>query len=79
MGDPREEVGVNKEFQKEAGDEWVRVGCTRVTMEGERLTKRADALGEESRRRRRGRPRLRWENYVNRTLTGAGRENECAR
>ena len=32
-------------------------------MEGVRLTKRADALGVEGRRRRR-RPKLRWENCV---------------
>ena len=42
-------------------------------MEGVRLTKRADALGVESRRRR-GRPRLRWEDCVKRELVGLGGE-----
>ena len=36
-------------------------------MEGERLTKRADALGVDGRRRRE-RPRLRWEDSVKRDL-----------
>ena len=39
-------------------------------MEGVRLTKRADALGVEGRRR--GRPR--WEDYVKRDLVGVGGE-----
>ena len=42
-------------------------------MEGVRLTKRADALGVEGRRRR-GRPRLRWEDCVKRDLVGVGGE-----
>ena len=36
-------------------------------MEGELLTKRADALRVEGIKRK-GRPRLRWENYVKRYL-----------
>ena len=42
-------------------------------MEGVRLTKRADALGVEGRRRG-GRPRLRWEDCVKRDLVGVGGE-----
>ena len=42
-------------------------------MEGERLTKTADALGVDGRRRK-GRPRLRWEDYVKRGLAGVGGE-----
>ena len=39
-------------------------------MEGVRLTKRADALRVEGRRKR-GRPRLRWEDCVKKDLVGA--------
>ena len=41
-----------------------------VRMEGKRLTKRADAHS----RRRRGRPRLRWEDSVKRDLAAVGGE-----
>ena len=40
-------------------------------MEGVGLTKRADAFRVECRRRR-GRPRLRWEDCVKRDLKGLG-------
>ena len=41
------------------------------TMEGVRLTKRADALRGEGRRRR-GRPRLGWEDCAKKDLAGVG-------
>ena len=44
-------------------------------MEWEQLTKRADMLKVEGRRRR-GRPRLRWEDCVRRDLTGVESESE---
>ena len=44
-------------------------------MEGIRLAKRVDVLRVEGRRRR-GRPRLRWEDCVKRDLMGVGVENE---
>ena len=43
------------------------MGWTRIKMEGERVTKREDAL-----RRRRGRPGLRWEDCMKRDLAGVG-------
>ena len=47
------------------------MGWTCGKKEGERLTKRADALRVEGRRRR-GRTRLRWEDCVKRYLAGVG-------
>ena len=48
---------------------WLRWAGHVEGMEGVQLTKRADALGVEGRRRR-GRPRLRWEDCVKRDLVG---------
>ena len=42
-------------------------------MEGERLTKRAEAIRVEGTRRR-GRPKLRWEDYEKRDLAVVGGE-----
>ena len=43
-------------------------------MKGERLTKRADALRVEGRRRR-GRPRLRWEDCMKKDVRGVKNES----
>ena len=62
------EVGV-RESHEEADEEPAKVG----RIEGVRLTKRAGVLRVEGRRRR-GRPRLRWEDCVKRDLAGVGGE-----
>ena len=54
---------------------WLKVVRHVDRMEGERLTKRVDALRVEGRRRR-GKPRLRWEDCVKRDLVGVGGENK---
>ena len=59
-----------REFQEEAGEEPIKV---RGENGRERLTKRANALKMESRRRK-GRPRLRWEDCVKKNLAGVGGE-----
>ena len=55
--------------KEEAGEEPVKVGWTCGTNGGERLTKIADALRVGGRRRR-GRPRLRWEDTMKTDLAG---------
>ena len=52
---------------------WLRLVGPVERIEGVRLTKRADALGVEGRRRR-GRLRLRWEDCVKRDLVRVGGE-----
>ena len=63
MEELREEVGVRESWIKWAGH--------MERMEGERLTKREDALRMDGRR---GRPRLRWEEKFDES--GRGVENE---
>ena len=67
MKEPREEVGESLTRKLEMS-RLKRVGQVE-RMEGVQLTKRADALGVEDRRRR-GRPRLRLEDCVERNLVG---------
>ena len=69
MEELREEVGVKESFTRTFVRRRLRWAVER--MKGVRLTKRADALGVESRRRR-GRPRC--EDCVKRDLVGVGRE-----
>ena len=64
-----------REFKEEAGEELAKVGWARELNGRGRLTKRAVALHVEGRMRR-GRPRMRWEDCLNRDLAGVGRENE---
>ena len=58
------------------GEEPVKVGWTHGEN-GERLMKRAGGLRVEGRRRR-GRPRLRWEDCVTRDLEGVGGEGRMS-
>ena len=67
MKESREEVSVKESFTRELVRSRLRWAEHVERMEGVRLTKRADALGVEGRRRR-GRPRLRWEDCVKRDL-----------
>ena len=60
-----------RESHEEAGEDQAKVGWICGKNGRERLTKRADALRVEGRRRR-GRPRLRWEDCVKRDLKGVG-------
>ena len=70
MEELREEVGVKESFTSKLVRSQLRWAGHVERMEGVRLTKRADALGVEDRRR--GRPRLRWEDCVKRDLLGVG-------
>ena len=73
LGGPTEEFGEKKSFRRKlvrSPFKWV----GRVErMEGEQLTKKADAFRVDGRRRR-GRPRLRWEDCVKRDLSGVAAE-----
>ena len=66
-----EEVGVRESLTRKLLRSRLKCAGHMERMVGERLTKRADALGVEARRRR-GRPRLRWEDCVKRDLAGVG-------
>ena len=68
----REQVGVKESFTRKLMSRLRWTGHVE-RMEGVRLTKRADALGVEGRRKG-GRPRLRWEDCVKRDLVGVGGE-----
>ena len=57
--------------EEEAGEELAKVGWKQ--WRGEQLTKRANALRVEGSGRR-GRPRLRWKNCMERDLAGVGVE-----
>ena len=64
-----------EEFDSETGEEQITVGWTRRRMADDRLPKRAAELREQGRRRR-GRPRLRWEDCVKRDVNKAGEEDD---
>ena len=66
------EVGVKGSFRRKLARSWL---MWTERKEGERLTKRADALRVEGRRRIR-RPRLRWEDCVKRDLVGVENESK---
>ena len=71
MEELRVEVGVKESLTRKLVWSRLRWAGHVERMEGVRLTKRADALGVEGRRRR-GRPRLRWEDYVKSDSVGVG-------
>ena len=71
MEELREEVGVKESFTKKLVRSRLKWAVERMSWV--RLTKRAGALGVEGRRRR-GRPRLRWEDCLKRDLVGVGGE-----
>ena len=62
-----------EELDRETGQEQITVGWTR--RKDGRLPKRAAELREQGRRRR-GRPRLRWEDCVKRDVKKAGEEGD---
>ena len=64
---------ISVESHNEAGEESAKVGWTCRKNGRVRLMKRMDALGVEDRKRR-GRPRPRWEDCVKRDLVGMGGE-----
>ena len=66
----REEVGVTESHRKLVMSRLMWAGHV-VRMEGVRLTKRADALRVDGRKRR-GRPRMKWEGCVKRDLAEEG-------
>ena len=75
MEEMREEVGMKESLTRNLVRSRLSWAGHVEQMEGERLTKRADALGVEGRKRR-GRPRLRWEDCVKRDLVVVGGNRE---
>ena len=75
MDQLREEVGVRESLKRKLMRSRLKGAGHVEIMEGERLTKRADALRVEGRIRR-GRPRLRWEDCVKRDIAGVGGEGK---
>ena len=67
----REEAGVKERFRRKLVRSQLKWAGHVGRMEGERLTKEADELRVEGKRRR-GRPRLRWEDCVKRYFVGVG-------
>ena len=63
------------ELDRETGEEQITVGWTRRKEADERLPKRAAELREQGRRRR-GRPRLRWEDCVKRDVKKTGEKRD---
>ena len=75
MEELREEVGERERVTRKPMRSQLKWAGHVERMEGVRLTKRADAIRVEGRRRR-GRPRLRWEDCMKRDLAGVGGEDE---
>ena len=73
-GGVKERDGSAEELNRETGEEQITVGWTE-RMADDRLPKIAAELREQGRRRR-GRPRLRWENCVKRYVKKAGEEGD---
>ena len=67
--------GSVEELDRETGEEHITVGWTRRKGGGDRPPKRATELREQGRRRRR-RPRLRWEDCVKRDVKNTGEEGD---
>ena len=65
--------GSAEELDRETGEEQITVGWAR--RKDDRLPKRAAELREQGRRRR-GRPRLRWEDCIKRDVRKAGEEED---
>ena len=71
----REEVGERESLTRKLVRSRLKWAGRVDRMEGVRLTKRADALRVEGRKKR-GRPRLIWEECVKRDLIGVGGNGE---
>ena len=73
MDELREEIGLRKNLKGRIVEKRLKWTGHVERMAEDRLTKRGDAHGEEGRRRR-GRPRLRWEDCMKRDARNAGLE-----